>query len=142
MIHQTRPPSFIVPWFSADVHMPLGNTLYNEFCMCTMTDLRLCIVIDSKISSSISCRLNQISGGIRPDKLDVVEPWVPIILSLLPWLSFLGPLLAGTPHKACHFGKALTQSSSYNNLGLVEVTPVLTLLVRPCSFFQTFHFKN
>ncbi|KAF7653380.1 hypothetical protein LDENG_00083740 [Lucifuga dentata] len=64
--------------------------------------------------------------------MHINEPWV--LMTLLPvhWLSFLGPLLVGTdccipgtPHKTCHFGDALTQSSSHHRLAIVRAAQIL-----------------
>lgn len=73
---------------------------------------------------------------IEPDGLDFAPhmPWAPLTLSLVLWLSFHGSLLIGAkhcivgkPHKTCHLGDVLTQSShpQSNTLNFSQFTKCL-----------------
>ncbi len=53
---------------------------------------------------------------------------------VLPWTTFVGinHCVLRTPHKTCHFGDALTQSSHHHYVALVKVTHVLLLANFSC----------
>lgn len=123
MIHQTRPSSSTALWSTSDAVDSGQWTGPSDWSVVTASFIASIKVFSNLYFSSSFVGLDHMGQPSLPTCIS--KPLSPMTLSSVHCLSLLGPLLVctnryipGTSHKTCHFGDALTQSSSHHNLSI------------------------